>query len=143
MNGTFPDMNNDLNLLQNITIPFKGICLANSELTLVSKRLNFRYITKKIIAAFALNTEHTLQIIPFLSYDPSSPTSGKPSGTSLFSPYGQIDYLSGDDEHEEHQHELVVSQVGTYLKIYANNTDSFSHTIDAQIQIQVYTPKGK
>ncbi|MBA7552761.1 hypothetical protein ES705_45335 [subsurface metagenome] len=131
-------MYEDKNLLQNITIPFFGTCLANSELVLVSKRLNFRYITKKIIAFFALNTNHTLQIIPYLSYDPTAPVTGLPSGSALFSPYGQVGYLSGDDEHEEHQHELIVNQIGSYLKIYANNTDSFDHTVDAQIQIQVY-----
>ena len=128
-----------MSLHQNITIPFKGICLANSELTLTSKRLNFFYITRKIVVAFALNTAHTLQIIPFLSFDPTTPPTGKPTGTELFSPYGQVAFLSGDDEHEEHIHELTVTRSGTYLKIYAKNTDSFDHTIDAQIQIQVYT----
>jgi len=120
-----------------VTIPFKGTCSANSELTLVSERLNFPYRTKKIIASFALNTNHTLQIVPILSYDPSAPASGRPIGQSLFSPYGQVDYLSGDDEHEEHIHEIYVTSIGSYLKIYANNFDVFDHTVDAQIHIEV------
>jgi len=131
-------MFDNLTLLQNITIPFKGTCLANSEKVLVSKRLNFRFIVRKITVNFALNTNHLLQIIPLLSSDPTAPATGKPQGTSLFSPYGQVDYLSGDDEHEEQIHELQVPQIGSYLKIYANNIDAFDHTIDAQIQIQVY-----
>ena len=131
-------MYEDKNLLQNITIPFHGLCLANSELTLVSQRLNFRYITKKIIVFFALNCNNTLEIIPFLIFDPTYTCDGKPTGTSLFSPYGQVDHLSGDDEHEEHIHETIINQLGTYLKIYANNIDAFDHTVVAQIQIQVY-----
>lgn len=134
-------MNDEIELLQNLTIPFHGTCDANSELTLVSKRLNFRYITKKVIANFALNTNHTLHIIPIISSDPTAPTSGKPAGIEIFSPYGQVEYLSGDDEHEEHIHEIVVNEIGTYLKVYAVNSDSFEHTVDVQIQIQVFIPK--
>lgn len=124
-------------LLQTITVPFKGTCLANSEKTLVSERLTFPFRIEKIIVAFALNTNHTLQLIPFISWDPSTPSIGKPTGQSLFSPYGNVEYLSGDDEHEEHSHQILIKRMGSYLKIYANNTDSFDHTIDAQISITV------
>ena len=137
MNGTFPDMIEGYKLLQTVTVPFTGTCLSNDELTLVSKRLNFPYRTNKVVAAFALNTAHTLQLIPFISFDPSAPAAGRPSGQPLFSPYGQVEYLSGDDEHEEHVHQILVKRSGSYLKIYANNTDSFDHTVDAQIHITV------
>ena len=129
------------NLLQTITVPFKGTCLANSTVILVSERLTFPYRTERIISSFALNTNHTLHLIPYLSWDPSTPSTGLPSGSSLFSPYGQVEYLSGDDEHEEHIHQTLVKRFGSYLKIYANNIDSFDHTIDVQIQITVIEEK--
>ena len=135
MNGQFNRALPTMEIEEILTIPFTSTVDANSEKTLVSKRIAFPFQVHKIIAAFALNTNHTLQLIPYVSRDPSAPSSGKPTGDSLLAPYGQVDYLTGDDEHEEHFNTTTYQEKGLFLKIYANNTDSFEHTIDAQIQI--------
>jgi hypothetical protein len=58
-----------------------------------------------------------------------------PTGEDLLSIYGQVPYLVGDDERKEFPHEILVRRAGTYLKVYANNIDTFPHTLDAQIVI--------
>ncbi len=124
-----------------VTLPFFGSVAAGGELTLVSQRLNFTYTIQTLIASFALGTDRTLQLRYFLSYDDSAPAAGMPVGEDLLSIYGQVPYLVGDDERKEFPHEIPVRRAGTYLKVYGRNTDTFPHTIDAQIVIDS-GPKG-
>ena len=118
-----------------VTLPFAGTVAAGGELTLVSQRLNFTYTIQTLIASFALGTDRTLQLRYFLSYEDSAPAAGMPVGEDLLSIYGQVPYLVGDDEHKEFPHEIPVRRAGTYLKVYGRNTDTFEHTLDAQIVI--------
>ena len=119
------------------TISFFGTCTANSEKTLVSPRISTPYAVKTIIANFALNTNRTLQLDFYIAPDNDAPTSGRPSGMSLMREYGQIEYVVGDDEKKEFQHQAFSPTSPSWLKIYANNTDSFDHTIDCHITIQL------
>ncbi len=119
-----------------LTLPFFGSVAAGGELTLVSKLLAFPYEISHLIASFALGTDRTLQLRFFLSRDPEAPAAGTPSGDDLLSIYGQVPYLVGDDERKEFPHEIRVPDSNSYLKIYANNTDVFAHTLDAQIVIE-------
>ena len=119
-----------------VTLPFNGTVSANGELTLVSKRLTFDYWIRKLIVSFALGTNRTLQVKFFKSNDPSAPSSGEPTGIDLLSMYGEDSHLVGDDERKEFPHEIQVSERGSYIKIYGNNTDSFDHVLDAQVIIE-------
>lgn len=117
-------------------MPFNGSVSAGGELTLVSKRLTFAYTIRRLITSFALGTNRTLQVRFYKSLDPSAPSSGKPTGLDLLSLYGEDSYLVGDDELKNFPHEIDVSEQGTYIKVYGNNTDSFDHTLDAQVIIE-------
>lgn len=119
------------------TISFFGSCAANSEQTLVSPRISTPYVVKTIIANFALNTNRTLQLDFYIAPDPDAPSSGRPSGMSLMREYGQVEYIVGDDEKKVIEHHASSPTSPSWLKIYANNIDSFDHTIDAQITIEI------
>ncbi|GAI59868.1 unnamed protein product [marine sediment metagenome] len=119
-----------------VTLPFFGSVAAEGELTLVSQRLNFPYTIQALIASFALGTDRTLQLHYYLSYEDSAPAAGLPTGEDLLSIYGQVPYLVGDDERKEFPHEIPVRRAGTYLKVYGYNTDTFAHTLDAQVVIE-------
>ena len=119
-----------------VTLPFNGSVSAGSQLTLVSKRLNFPFTVKKLIASFALGTDRTLEISYFLSRDNSAPTTTKPSGLNLLSLYGEDTFLTGDDDKKEFPHSVDMPESGSYIKVHANNTDTFTHTIDAQVIIE-------
>lgn len=118
-----------------LTLPFAGSVPAGGELTLVSQYLSFPYTISQLIASFALGCDRTLQLKFFVSRDAEAPSAGEPSGTDLLSIHGQVPYLVGDDERKEFPHEIRVPENGSYLKVYANNTDIFDHTLDAQIVI--------
>jgi len=119
-----------------VTIPFLGTVAAGGELTLSSRRLTFPFRTKKLRVFFPLNTNRTTRVSFFLSPDDTCPTTGKPTGQNLFSPYSNIDYFVGDDELKEVEHVVEVKERGMFLKVYTLNTDSFPHTVDAQVMVE-------
>jgi len=120
---------------QIVTISFLGTVSPGGEKVLCSRRITFPFQTRKLRVFFPLNTNRTVQVSFFVSPDAETPAAGKPTGTNLFSPYSPVDYLVGDDECKELEHTVEVKERGQYVKVYAVNTDVFSHTIDAQVMI--------
>lgn len=120
-----------------ITLSFFGTVNAASIVTLVSKRINVPFKTSMIRAAFALNTNRTLQLSFWISPDDDAPTTGNPTGISILAERGQVDYLVGDDEVKYFKTEIIQNTGGWYIKIRANNTDAFAHTIDSQITLEL------
>lgn len=118
------------------TIIFQDSVAADSNKTLVSRRIPFMFRTVKIITAFPLNTNRTLQLYVYLSADESAPTSEPPEGINILSTLGGNGYLAGDDEQKEVPISIKCTQTNMVLKIYAINSDGFEHTIDAMIIIQ-------
>ncbi len=50
--------------------------------------------------------------------------------------YGQVDYVVGNDDTKDMQQDVSMHESGSYLKVYAQNSDTFDHTIDAQVTIE-------
>ncbi len=123
-----------------VTIAFNGTVTANDELTLVSKRLNFPYTVKRLISSFALGTDRTTRIRFFTSLDDEAPFSGLPVGRNLLLPYGQVDYLVGDDEQKDVPHEALQSESGSHVKVHAENLDTFDHSVDVLVVIETLSP---
>lgn len=117
------------------TIMFSGTCLAGDQIVLVSQRITTKYITKKFVASFAMNTNRTLKIRYFISPDPTAPSTGTPTGVNILASYGEEYWLAGDNEQKSIEHEVEVSSAGSYIKIYAQNEDGFDHTIDCYVII--------
>lgn len=119
-----------------ISIPFHGTVGAGSRVTLCSKIIGFAYKTKRFRVSFPLNTNRTLRVSFHVCSDDSVPTANEPVGDNLFSPYGQVTYVVGDDEEKDYDHELRVKTSGTYIKVHGYNIDSFEHTIDCCVFIE-------
>jgi len=118
------------------TIIFSGTCLANSELTLVSKRIDFPFRVLKMLPSFALGTDKTLQLKLFISKDKTAPATGKPSGVNILGLFSEDPYVIGDDEQKSIDLNIQYQARGHYVKIYANNTDAFDHTVDVFVIIE-------
>lgn len=115
---------------------FFGTVAASSNVTLVSRKITAPFITKKIRASFPLNVNRTLQLSFFISPDAEAPTALRPNGSSLLAQLGQVDFVTGDDEIKEFDVEVENKTGNSFLKVFAENSDSFEHTIDVQIAIQ-------
>lgn len=121
-----------------ITLPFSGMVSAGGQLVLVSKRIASPFVTRELGASFALGTNRTLQLRYFISNDDSAPTTERPMGLDLLSIFGEDSFVLGDDEQKELPFEVDQREGGSYIKVYANNTDAFEHSVDAYVVIDTY-----
>lgn len=120
------------------TIPFSGTVEAGSELTLACPLISSPFRIVDIVTSFPLNTNRTVQQKFFVSDDDNEPTSGEPSGFNILDEFGQVDYVVGDDEQKLIRHSFYARQGNAHVKVYANNTDSFDHTVDVIITIELF-----
>lgn len=122
---------------QILTVNFLSSVDANSAITIVSKRISRPFRLWLIRPHFALNTNRTLRLYFFVSPDNYAPTSLPMTGSNLIAEASQTNYVVGDDEYKLLWQNWESQTGGNYLKVYADNTDSFDHTIDVQMFIEL------
>lgn len=120
-----------------VTLLFQGTVAPNTVLTLVSKRLPFFFKTRRFSLSFALNTNRTVECTYYLSFDPTAPATGIPTGTPIFAQLGSIIFIVGDDETITVNHQTIAFQAGSYIKLHLSNSDGFAHTIFGYAEIQI------
>lgn len=120
-----------------VTVSFFGTVSAGSNNTLVSKYIDARFKVKRIIASFAPGVNRLMNLSYYISADESAPTTEPPTGTNVLAQVGQVTYITGDDEQKNLPHEVEYESRGAYVKVYAENSDSFDHTIDTQVIIEL------
>lgn len=123
---------------QLLAVRFSGTVSANTNKTVVSQKMMRPFRLYKIIAYFALNTNRTLKLYFYISPDNSEPTSSPLTGSNILGEAGQVDYVVGDNDSKEMNQEFFSKTGNMYLKVFAENTDVFSHTIDVTMFIEVY-----
>lgn len=117
------------------TVSFVGTVSARSKLTLVAHRISTAYKIKRIRAKFGEGNVNALLLRFFHSLDDEAPTDGAPNGISLLADYGQVDYIVGNADDKDMDHEVFIEEAGGFLKVYADNQDYFEHLVDVQIYI--------
>ena len=118
------------------TIAFFGTCEARSTKVLVSLRISRPFRLKGIHAKFPSGCENLVALRFYAANDDEAPSSGAPSGLSMLADYGQVDYVVGDGDTKRMEHEVEIDFGGSYLKVYANNTDFWPHGVDVQMFIE-------
>jgi len=119
-----------------VTISFFGTVAASSNKTLVSKRINVPFQTKRVRVSFAPGVNRLMKLYFYISPDPSAPTTAAPTGYNILAQTGQAEYITGDDEYKDFQMEIQEVTKGQYVKVYAVNEDTYEHTIDVQITVE-------
>jgi len=129
------------------TIPFFDMVSGKTNKTLVSKKINVPFRVKEIAASFAPGVNRLMNLEFYVSPDDSAPTTKPLTGINILASLGHVGYITGDDEFKEMAVEMETISSGYYLKIFSDNTDTFEHTIDAQVTIELIykepkTPEG-
>ena len=112
-----------------------GSCGPGAQLSLVSKHITLPFYLNTMSVHFPIGCGNQVRVYLFLSYDPSSPTTGLPPGTSILSFLSPNDYLLGDDCVLTIHPRLPVPERSVWLKAHLVNADAFPHTISVQIYI--------
>jgi len=120
-----------------VSIPFFSTVAASSNKTLVSKRITSAFRTHRVWTSFAPGTNRLLKLYFFISYDDSAPTTEQPKGTNILQTLGYTEYIVGEDEAKWFDLEVPQETRGAYLKVYAVNEDTYGHTIDAIVTIEI------
>lgn len=118
------------------TVAFYGTVSANSDQTLVCPRIATPFSLKRLLVRFAPGCENLLKLRFYISLDAHAPTLGAPSGVNILEDYGQVNYLVGDDVLKDIEHEVDCAEGGAYLKVFADNDDSYPHSVDVQMFIE-------
>jgi len=126
-----------------VTITFYGTVPMNSNKTFVSKLIGVPFVIRSIAQSFATGTNRTMTTKYFISNDPEAPTTEQPQGFNVLSQFGQAVYLTGDDERKEFSQETETPAANAYIKLYCENADTFDHTLDAQVTIELLPRKPK
>jgi len=120
------------------TIAFFGTVSAGAKKTLVSKRINVPFRIKQIACSFAPGVNRLMNLEFYFSPDNSAPTAKPLTGTNILAALGHVGYLTGDNERKVMDVEIDTVTAGYYLKVFADNTDTYDHTIDGQITIELH-----
>lgn len=126
---------------QILTVNFLSSVAANTAKTVVSKRISRPFKLLLIRPHFILNTNRKVRLYFFVSPDDSSPSSLPLTGSNLIAEASQTNYIVGDDEYKMLWQNWDSQSGGHYLKVFANNTDTFEHAIDVQMFIELLQTK--
>jgi len=118
------------------TIPFLGSVRAKKDTVLVSEELRFPYTVKSARIDFPRDVQRMLRIKIFVSFDDTVPEEGEPRGYNIVK-YGNVNYVVGDSGPVVFNLGVPVRRASTWIKIYAKNLDSFDHTVDVKVDINV------
>ena len=119
-----------------VGLTFSGTVAANGELTLASRKLDFAYRVVEVRATFPPGLGRLVRVSFIVSNDPTVPSTGKPSGQSVLGQYSVNDYFVGDGEWKQLYCGVDVPQRGSWLKVYAVNSDSVPHAVDVQAVLE-------
>lgn len=122
------------------TISFFDSVSALSKRTLVSQRITSPFMVRRLRAAFPAGVDRQMTLRFYVVGTKEAPTDAPPSGASLLKAVGQVDYLTGDDNVIDVAHEVVSHEANQYLAVYADNADTFDHTIECQVTIEFIDP---
>jgi len=104
---------------------------ANTRSFYVSERFKSEIFINEIIYSFAANTQRTLRLRFWVSDQQAVDDDATPRGINLLAHTGTRDYVVGDGESNQRISINRKVPAGMRLMIDAENTDSYSHTVDA------------
>ena len=118
------------------TVSFNGVCPARSSLVLSTPRITHPYGITRIHVRFPVGCINELKLRFYTSPDDDVPSTGPPNGASMLREYGQVDFIVGDGDSKNMEHDLDVDESNTWLKVYAVNDDYYDHEVDVQMTIE-------
>ena len=124
------------------TINFIDTVNGEHQKTLVSQHIQRAYKIKRLTATFAPGANRQLYLRFFISLDSTAPTTSQPTGTNILAQHSQQSYIIGDDCTIEFNLDVPYSERSSWIKVHANNDDSYQHSIIAAVEIEFEPEEG-
>lgn len=118
-------------------VNFNGLAASAANVTFVSKRIDTPYRIKRVRLKFDSDCDNTVKISPFVSLDPEAPAATAPQGYNLLSEYGHRSYFLGDGNLVNLDVNIPVTDRGTFLKLYIENSAATTPYVYCQIVIEI------
>lgn len=118
------------------TVSFNDSCAARSTVVLCTPKITHPYRVRSIHCRFPVGCINAVKLRFYVSADDDVPASGAPNGMSMLMEYGQVDYVVGDGDSKNMEHDVKVAESNTWLKVFAENSDYFAHQVDVQMRIE-------
>jgi hypothetical protein len=119
------------------TIAFFGVVPARDELVLASRCIMYPYRLRRVRARFPPGCANLVRLRFLVAADGSTGTGAAVSGVSVLGENGQVDYVVGDDDTKDMEHEVEQPEGGSFLKVHAVNEDWAEHGVDVRMTIEV------
>lgn len=124
---------------QYATVPparFVETVSANTRSFYVTERFKSEIYIDDIIYSFAANTQRTLKLRFWVTDQQAVADDAIPRGINLLAHTGTRDYVVGDGENNQRIGIGRKVPAGMRLMIDAENTDAYSHTVDAGFDLR-------
>lgn len=102
----------------------------------VSERFRSEIFINEILYSFAENTQRTLKLRFWATEQQAVADDALPRGMNLLAHTGTRDYVVGDGEANQRIYIGRIVPAGLRLMIDAENTDAYSHTVDAGFDLR-------
>lgn len=122
-----------------MVIPFYTAIAANSNITLVSSRIDMMYKVTKIEVHFRDDTQHNLRVRIIASGDTNAPTANPPNGTNITGKFSGTPYFVGQGQTIVAECYYIPSYSQVYLKAYIQNLNAFALTAMALVTVESIT----
>lgn len=120
------------------TISYFGTVDISSNLTLMSQKITTPFKVKRIRASFPSGVNRLMRLFYIITSTPELPTTRAPIGTDILRSMGQVNYITGDDNVIEFDHEIVSTVSNMFIAVYAENADVFAHTVETQVTLEYF-----
>jgi hypothetical protein len=121
------------------TIFFDSTVSASTAKVLSSQLVTFPFETVSFSATFPQGTDATLLIYFIASLTDQSSLTSRPAGENILG-QGSLSqttdpYLAGSGDASEIVFHKAVFAANTRILLYANNSDTYSHTVRAKVEV--------
>jgi hypothetical protein len=123
---------------QKVTLNIIGTVPALTSVCFASHPIARPFLLYLVRPHFALNQNRQVELRIYASYDDDTVNITPVSGTNILQATSVNPYLVGDDEYKEIFQDYAVPEANTFLKILASNLDSYDHTVDCQLFLELF-----
>jgi len=115
---------------------YTSVAPGTKKSVVIKRRLDFKYKVRFMACRHDLNDQQKTKVAFFVNRQANAVSGVEPDGVNLIKEYSQHDYFVGDGEVRHMRIDHDVHDEGTYIHMYVENTDTFTHEVWGYVEIE-------